>query len=121
MTARFKSYYLLTKPGIIYGNAITTIGGFFLASKGHFNIGLFLATLIGISLVIASSCVVNNYIDRSIDEKMERTKRRGLVTGRISVQNAIVFAIILGMAGFLLLALHTNLLTVVIAFIGYFF
>ncbi|MFZ2832038.1 MAG: protoheme IX farnesyltransferase, partial [Minisyncoccia bacterium] len=29
-----KDYYSLTKPGIIYGNAITVVAGFMLASKG---------------------------------------------------------------------------------------
>ena len=33
-----RTYYLLTKPGIIIGNLITTTAGFALASKGHFDI-----------------------------------------------------------------------------------
>ena len=57
-----KTYYLLTKPGIIMGNIITIIGGFALASKGHIDYWLLLATLVGLSCVIASSCVLNNYM-----------------------------------------------------------
>jgi heme o synthase len=116
-----KTYYMLTKPGIIFGNLITAIGGFALGSMGRMNYALFLATLIGLGCVIASSCVFNNYIDRYTDKKMARTQNRPLVKGVISIQSAIVFAILLGLAGVLILALWTNLLTVVGAIIGFFF
>ncbi|HZE86866.1 MAG TPA: heme o synthase [Methylomirabilota bacterium] len=116
-----KSYYLLTKPGIIYGNAITVIAGFFLAAKGHPNFFLLLITLLGISFVIASACVLNNYIDRTIDEKMQRTKNRALVKKIIPVRNAIVYGSFLGFLGFFLLVFYTNFLTAFVAFIGFFF
>lgn len=114
-------YYLLTKPGIIYGNSLSVIAGFFLASRGSFNLLLFLATLIGLGLVMASGCVFNNYIDRDIDEKMERTKKRALVTKKVSVKNALIFGAILGLLGFGLLYFLTNVLTSFIAFLGFFF
>lgn len=115
-----KIYYLLTKPGIIYGNAITTAAGFFLASKGNIKIGLLLATLVGVALVIGSACVFNNYLDRDIDAKMARTKTRALVTGLIPVKNAIIFAAILGMAGFLVLAFYTNMTTFFLGILAFF-
>lgn len=115
-----KTYYMLTKPGIIMGNAITTVGGFALASRGHMDYGLLLATLIGLSLVIASAGVFNNYMDRASDEKMERTKHRPLVKKLITERNAILFAIILGLGGFAVLSLYTNLLTVLITLAGFF-
>src|SRR5260221_4137934 len=121
MANLIKTYYQLTKPGIIYGNAITTIAGFFLASKGHIHFGLFVATLLGISLVIASACVFNNYIDRDIDDKMERTKNRALVKKLVPIRNAILFATILGLVGIIILILYTNLLTVGVALVGMFF
>src|SRR5579864_8916638 len=98
-----RNYYLLTKPGIIYGNLLTAVAGLFLASKGTVHIGFFVETLLGIAFVIASACVVNNYTDRDIDRKMERTKKRALVTKAISVKSAIIYAIILGMIGFAIL------------------
>ncbi len=116
-----KTYYYLTKPGIIYGNAITATGGFFLASKGNFDVLLFLATLIGLSLVIASACVFNNYIDRGIDEKMARTKNRALVKKLISPFNALAYGTVLGLIGFLVLFFHTNLLATLLGATGFFF
>ncbi len=67
-----KQYLQVTKPGIIFGNLISVIGGFLLASKGSIDYPLFLVALVGVSLVVASGCVFNNVIDRDIDIKMER-------------------------------------------------
>jgi len=114
------NYYLLTKPGIIFGNLMTVAAGFLLASKGKIDLSLFFMTLIGLAFIMASACVFNNYIDRNIDQKMERTKNRPLVIGLISGKNAIVFAIFLGILGNAILFSSTNLLTVVVAGIGFF-
>lgn len=114
-----KQYLLLTKPGIIFGNLISVAGGFFLASRGDIDFALFLATAIGISLVIASGCVLNNYIDRDIDSKMERTRNRALVQGLIPARNAIIYGCMLGVAGFTLLYATTNILTVWLSLLGF--
>lgn len=116
-----KNYYALTKPGIIYGNGVATAAGFALASHAHFDTVLFIATLVGISFIIASGCVFNNYIDRDIDALMERTKKRALVTGAISPTRALIFASTLGFLGAFNLAVFTNLLTLFLAVIGLFF
>jgi heme o synthase len=113
-----RTYIFLTKPGIIIGNLITTAGGFFLAAQGHIEAGLLIALLIGTSLVIASGCVFNNYIDRDIDRKMARTNKRATVTGGVSGAQALTYATILGIAGLSLLALFVNGLTVGIGIVG---
>lgn len=120
ITFATRSYLLLTKPGIIAGNAITTVGGFVLGSRGNIDFRLFLMTLVGLSLIIASACVFNNYIDRAADEKMLRTKNRALATGAISPRRAIVYAILLGIFGTLFLALFSNFLAMFIALFGFF-
>lgn len=117
--AVIRTYYLLTKPGILLGNAITATAGFLLASRGHFDPRLFLITVAGLGCVIASACVFNNYIDRKSDEKMARTKNRALVKGLISIRNALLFAISLGIIGTLILS-QTNLLAVAVAATGFF-
>jgi protoheme IX farnesyltransferase len=117
----FKTYYQLTKPGIIRGNAVPAIAGFFLAARGNVSYLLLLETLLGISLVIASGCVFNNYLDRKIDKKMARTKNRALVKGIISKRSALTYATILGIIGLVILAVYTNLLTAAIGITGLFF
>lgn len=118
ITQLIKTYYQLTKPGIIYGNALTVVAGFFLASKGIMNGWLLGATLLGVSLVIASACVYNNYIDRNIDRKMARTKKRALAIGSVSPTAALTYATILGVVGFGILALYTNAITVLLGVIA---
>ncbi|MBS0651489.1 MAG: protoheme IX farnesyltransferase [Verrucomicrobia bacterium] len=114
-----KSYCLLAKPGIILGNVITTAGGFALASKGHIDFLLFLATMIGLSCVIGSACAFNNYIDRESDRKMSRTKNRPLARGEISVRKALIFAVVLCAVGVAVLGMFTNLRTLSIAIFGF--
>ena len=115
-----KTYYMLTKPGIILGNIITTAGGFALAAKGHINPWLFVVTLIGLAFVIASAGVFNNYIDRVMDAKMARTKDRALVKGLITPLHAVIYGFLLGLIGIIVLAANTNLLTVFVAITGFF-
>ena len=118
-TSQAKPYFSLIKPGILFGNVITAFAGFALASKGHIDCGLLLIMLAGLSLVIASGCTFNNYIDRYADQKMRRTQNRPLAKGIIPTQNAILFAIFLGLSGALLLAFFVNLITAVVALIGF--
>lgn len=114
------NYYLLTKPGIVLGNLFPFAAGFLLASKGSFDFWLFLATLLGLAIIMASACVFNNYIDRNLDEKMNRTKNRSLVKKNIPENNALFFGSFLAILGFSLLFKYTNLLTVTVSFVGFF-
>ncbi|HHQ6539807.1 TPA: heme o synthase [Serratia fonticola] len=114
-----KQYLQVTKPGIIFGNLISVVGGFLLASKGSIDYPLFLSTLLGVSLVVASGCVFNNYIDRDIDKKMERTKNRVLVKGLIAPSVSLVYATLLGIAGFALLYIAANPLAMWLAVMGF--
>lgn len=121
MRERLTLYYHLTKPGIVYGNALSAIAGFLLAAGTNFDLWLFLAMLAGASLIMASACVFNNYIDQGIDKKMSRTKKRALVEGTISGRHALVYATILGMLGFGLLVFFTNTATVITGAVGFIF
>lgn len=114
-----KTYYRLTKPGIIYGNIITTVAGFLLAAQGKVNFELFVATFFGVAIVIGSACVFNNYLDREIDKKMARTQKRALVTHAISPRNALIFATLLGVIGFIDLLFFVNFLTFLLGLIGF--
>lgn len=114
------NYYLLTKPGIIFGNLITLAAGFLLASKGRVDVGLFFATLLGLAFIIASACVFNNYIDRNLDQKMERTKNRILAKGAMPVKNALVFGAALAVIGSAILLQYTNYLAYGVAAVGFF-
>ncbi len=106
-----RAYYQLTKPGIVYSNVMTAGAGYLFASKWHVYAPAAFALLAGTGLIIAASCVTNNYIDRHIDAKMQRTRSRALASGQIAGSAALAYAAALGGLGFVLLGM-TNWLTV---------
>ena len=114
-----KKYLFLTKPGILFGNFVTTLGGFFLAAQGSVDFLLLLITLLGTTLVVASGCVVNNVIDQDIDQKMQRTQNRAMVKKSISVPVALVYSLVLGVIGFSILWFWVNAYAFLFAVIGF--
>lgn len=115
-----RRFLSVIKPGIIFGNIVSCLGGFFLASPHPLPFDLLFSTLISMSLVIASACVFNNYIDRDIDQVMERTRHRVLAQGKLSHTVALLYASLLGVLGFWLFYFTTNWLTLGLAFFGWF-
>lgn len=116
---RVREYYQLAKPGIVQGNLLSLLAGYFLAASLYgFNFVALVGVLVGTALVIASGCVFNNLLDRHIDAKMERTERRALVRHTVSLRAAAVYAILLGAAGFCFLWFLTNPLTTVVGVLG---
>lgn len=98
-TASWRDYIAITKPGILRSNLIATFAGYWVASGWQIQYGRLILTLLGTMLVMASACVFNNYFDREMDMKMERTRERGLPTGRMKPQNVLAYAVLLGIAG----------------------
>lgn len=83
-----------------------------LAAKGQIDYALFLATLVGVSLVVASGCVFNNYIDRDIDRKWKEPKTGPGARINFSDNHSGLHAMVLGIAGFVLLYLAVNPLAI---------
>lgn len=117
-----KGYLSITKPGIIVGNLISVAAGFFLAAQSEAANGmLLLNTLLGVAMVIASGCVVNNIFDRDIDRKMERTCNRVLAKGEVNPDHAFIFSLVLLVAGTALIYREANPLSAVVVLLGYIF
>jgi heme o synthase len=114
-----KNYFLVAKPWIVFANLISAAGGFFLAAQGHVSVALLLSSLIGISFMVASGCVFNNYIDRDIDRKMARTCHRVLARQAIALNGCLLYAVLLGIAGLATLWAGTNPLTLAIVLAGF--
>ena len=112
---RVKAYVALTKPRIIELLLITTIPTMFVASSHLPSPRLVALTIAGGALAAGGANAMNMVYDRDIDAIMERTKGRPLVTGMITPRAAIVFAIGLEVASFLLLWATVNLLSAVLA------
>jgi protoheme IX farnesyltransferase len=89
-----------------------------LAAHGFPPLTLIAATLVGGTLSAASANVFNCIIDADIDAQMARTAARPLVTGRISVGAALLFASTLGVASFIFLALTTTIMAAFISLLA---
>jgi heme o synthase len=108
-TGTLAAYLQLTKPRIVLLLLITTIPTMILARDGMPSPWLILATLLGGALSAGGANAINQYVDRDIDEVMTRTRRRPLPARAIEPGHALAFGILLGVAGFLWLALLVNL------------
>ena len=104
------AYIALTKPRIIELLLITTVPTMVLANEGWPNTWLVVWTVVGGTLAAGGANAINMYIDRDIDQVMERTRNRPLVTGRINPRNALLFAIALEVVAFAVLAASSNVL-----------
>lgn len=118
MSKPIKDFLSVAKPGIVFGNLVSATGGFLLASKGRPDIPVLLSTVTGISLVVASGCILNNYADRHIDRKMVRTRNRPLAKGTISPKTAVFYASFLGIAGMTLLSTKSDILSAAVVLTG---
>lgn len=120
MSRRITTYYRLAKPGIVYGNTIALIAGFFYftVSGGSLHLLSLLYAVIGTAFVMASACVANNIIDKDIDLYMKRTAKRALVTGDVSTSSAVLYSAILLLFGVITLY-PTNLAALGLALSGW--
>jgi heme o synthase len=109
-TSVLGAYIALTKPRIIELLLVTTVPTMVLAERGWPPLGLVLVTLVGGTLSAGGANAINMYVDRDIDALMERTRRRPLVTGAIAPRDALIFALVLEVVAFVVLAVGANLL-----------
>jgi protoheme IX farnesyltransferase len=94
---------------------MTTSAGYYLASRGPLRtIGL-LNTLLGTLLVASGTATLNQWMERVWDGKMRRTASRPLPSGRLTSREALLFGILLSVAGGLYLLLAVNLLSALLA------
>jgi 4-hydroxybenzoate polyprenyltransferase len=88
-----------------------------LAAKGTPPLGIWLIFTVGVFLMRAAGCVINDYADRKLDPQVARTAGRPIACGRIAPRSALkLFAALLALA--FLLVLLTNRLTIELSFAG---
>jgi protoheme IX farnesyltransferase len=118
----WRDYLELCKPRVVALMLLTVIVGMYLAVPGWVPLPLLFNSLLGIGLCAASAAAINHTVDKRIDSLMTRTQKRPVAHGRISVKQALLFAILLGVAGLSLLTFLVNPLTAWLTFltiIGY--
>ncbi len=97
--------------------AAPTLWGIALANEGFPSLRLLAIFLAGIVVMRAAGCIANDLADRNLDGHVERTRLRPLVTGALTVKEAVALLLFLLATALGLVAL-TNPLTVQLSFAG---
>lgn len=119
--SRLVDYYELSKPRIILLLLITTAAAMIMAARGVPPLGLLFWTVLGGALSAASAGALNCAYDADIDRVMKRTAGRPIPCGRISVHDAVLYAVAAGTAGFAILYLLVNPLAAWLSLAGNFY
>jgi len=120
--ARWRQYWVLTKPRVTQLAVFCAIIGMFLATPGMVPWPILIGGSIGIWLLAGAAFAVNCLIEQAVDAKMRRTAWRPSATGEITPIQIIIFSCVLGAAGMVTLWLYTNSLTMWLTFatfVGY--
>ena len=114
-TSKLQDYYTLTKPEVNVLILMTTSTGYYLASHGNFRVAGLVNTLLGTVLVASGTATLNQWMERVWDGQMCRTATRPIPSGRLNAREALLFGILLSLAGGLYLAIAVNMLSALLA------
>jgi len=109
--ARVTALIELTKPRITMLVVLTSAAGFYAGAVGRVDGAVLAWTLLGTALVAGGTSALNQVLERDVDGRMVRTRRRPLPEGRLKMGTSAAFSVALAVAGVALLALEVNRLT----------
>jgi protoheme IX farnesyltransferase len=115
LRARLADYCALGKLRIAAMVLLVTAAGFCMAGPGPADLGLLLHTLLGTGLVAFSANALNQWLERDLDARMERTRDRPIPAGRISPHEALALGAATALFGLGHLALAVNALSAIVA------
>ncbi|GLZ87992.1 4-hydroxybenzoate octaprenyltransferase [Metapseudomonas resinovorans] len=107
----------LDKPIGIYLLLWPTLWALWIAGEGSPSLANLVIFVLGVNLMRAAGCVINDYADRNFDGHVTRTRARPMASGRVSPREALVFFFILVAISFVLV-LFTNTTTIWLSFGG---
>jgi protoheme IX farnesyltransferase len=114
----WRAYYDITKPKVVALLVLTALVGMSLSVPGGLPWQLLIPAMLGIALLSSSAAAINHIVDEKIDAVMGRTHNRPLPEGKISVNNAIIFATSIAVLGFVILYSLVNPLTAFLTLAG---
>jgi protoheme IX farnesyltransferase len=107
----WRDYLELCKPNVVALMILTSLIGMLLSTNQLVSLDILILGNLGIALCAGSAAAVNHIVDRHVDDKMARTANRPVAQGRLSPNQATLFALLTGLAGMAVLIVFTNLLT----------
>ena len=95
-----------------------TYWALWLAADGFPSVGNFIVFTLGVFMMRAAGCAINDFADRKVDRHVKRTKDRPLTSGRIEAWEAVALFAGLCVTAFLMVVLFTTTLTLYLSFGG---
>jgi protoheme IX farnesyltransferase len=107
---RLTDYVALAKPRVVAMVLVTTAVGYYLGSAGAPALMPLFFTLAGTALAAGGTLALNQWMERDLDARMERTRLRPLPDGRLQPLEALVLGAVLLWLGLAVLAASVGLL-----------
>ncbi|MCA1798489.1 MAG: 4-hydroxybenzoate octaprenyltransferase [Xanthomonadaceae bacterium] len=117
---RAEQYWLLMRFNRPIGILLLlwpTLWALWIAGDGRPDPKVFVVFVVGVVLMRAAGCTINDYADRKFDPHVARTRDRPIASGRVTPREALALFAVLGLTAFVLV-LTMNRLTVLLALIG---
>jgi len=115
-SATWRDYFELTKPRVVALIVLTAVVGTLLAARGLPPLDALIFGNVGIALSAAAAAAINHVLDRRIDARMARTRKRPLPSGHLAPTQALAFALLLGLTSMVILVAFVNVLTAALTF-----
>jgi len=119
---RARQYWLLARFDRTIGTLILlwpALWALWVASAGKPDITVLIVICLGVVLMRAAGCVINDYADREFDPHVARTQQRPIAAGRVTPKEALIVFVLLCLAAFALVWL-LNIYTVLLSFVAAF-
>ncbi|MEK6783185.1 MAG: heme o synthase [Bacteroidota bacterium] len=116
--AKVRSFIELLKVRLSFLVAFSCAFGYGLATHGRIDWTVLSMITLGGFLLSGASVTINQVIEKDLDRLMKRTMNRPLPTARLTVQEAMIFALICLLISIALLWFFTNPLTVILSLVS---
>ncbi|WP_407331702.1 4-hydroxybenzoate octaprenyltransferase [Enterovibrio sp. 27052020O] len=103
--AKARAFWQLTRMDRPIGSLLLlwpTLWALFLAADGLPNIHVLLVFVLGVVMMRAAGCVINDFADRNFDGHVKRTQQRPLPSGKITAKEALALFGLLVLGAFML-------------------
>lgn len=120
VNARLRIYAQLTRLDRPIGNFLLlwpVLWALWIAAAGVPDLDLLVIFTLGVVIMRAAGCVINDFADRHIDGHVKRTRQRPFATGRVSEREALALFVVLCLLAFGLVLL-TNPLTILMSLVA---
>ncbi len=115
---RVRDFFSLTKPLVTALLLVTTYAGMVVGARAWPSLSVTFWTLLGGFLAAGGSSALNQYIDRNLDTRMQRTAKRPLAARRMTPAEGLAFGLALSVLSFYVFAFFVNPLAAFLSLAG---